>query len=72
MMSLATNDRLVIVGASLAGLRAAEALREEGFSGHLTLIDQDAFHPPVCFVVLLTILASLIGLLLAVYFILTV
>jgi putative membrane protein len=35
-------------------------------------IDRDAFHPPVHFVVLLTILASLIGLLLAVYLILTV
>ena len=35
-------------------------------------IDRDAFHPPVRFVVLLTILASLIGLLLAVYLILTV
>src|SRR5258708_23539260 len=30
--------RIVIVGASLAGLRAAEALREEGFTGSLTLI----------------------------------
>jgi putative membrane protein len=35
-------------------------------------IDRDAFHPPVRFVMLLTILASLIGLLLAVYLILTV
>lgn len=35
-------------------------------------IDRDAFHPPVRFVVLLTILASLIGLLLTVYLILTV
>ena len=35
-------------------------------------IDRDAFHPPVRFVVLLTILASLIGLLLAVYLILSV
>jgi putative membrane protein len=35
-------------------------------------IDRDTFHPPVRFVVLLTILASLIGLLLAVYLILTV
>jgi hypothetical protein len=26
-------DRVVIVGASLAGLRAAEALRDEGFTG---------------------------------------
>ena len=35
-------------------------------------IGRDAFHPPVRFVVLLTILASLICLLLAVYLILTV
>jgi len=35
-------------------------------------IDRDAFHPPVRFVVLLTILASLIGLLLVGYLILTV
>jgi putative membrane protein len=35
-------------------------------------IDRDAFNPPVRFVVLLTMLASLIGLLLAVYLILTV
>src|SRR5919112_1789080 len=32
------NGRIVIVGASLAGLRAAETLREEGFTGQLTLI----------------------------------
>ena len=30
------TGRLVIVGASLAGLRAAEGLRKEGFTGHLT------------------------------------
>ncbi len=35
-------------------------------------IDRDAFHPPVCFVLLLTILASLIGLLLVGYLLLTV
>lgn len=35
-------------------------------------IDKDAFHPPVRFVVLLTILASLIGLFLAEYVIFTV
>jgi len=37
-----------------------------------TAIDKEAFHPPVRFVVVLSILASLIGLLLAVYLVLTV
>jgi 3-phenylpropionate/trans-cinnamate dioxygenase ferredoxin reductase component len=45
MMSTATNGRLVIVGASLAGLRAVEALREEGFSGHLTIIGDETDAP---------------------------
>src|SRR5262245_24254854 len=40
-----TNGRMVIVGASLAGLRAAETLRREGFTGHLTLIGDEP-HPP--------------------------
>ena len=33
-----STGRIVIVGASLAGLRAAEALRNEGFTGPLTII----------------------------------
>ncbi|MEV8515667.1 FAD-dependent oxidoreductase [Dactylosporangium sp. NPDC051484] len=37
--------RIVIVGASLAGLRAAEALREEGYTGSLTLIDDEPHAP---------------------------
>ena len=41
----ATNGRVVIVGASLAGLRAAETLREEGFTGHLTLIGDEPHEP---------------------------
>jgi 3-phenylpropionate/trans-cinnamate dioxygenase ferredoxin reductase subunit len=36
---------VVIVGASLAGCRAAEALREEGFDGRVVLIGDEA-HPP--------------------------
>src|SRR2546421_12873001 len=44
-MSVATDGRVVIVGASLAGLRAGEALREEGFSGHLTIIGDEPDVP---------------------------
>jgi NADPH-dependent 2,4-dienoyl-CoA reductase/sulfur reductase-like enzyme len=37
--------RLVIVGASLAGMRAAQAARTKGFDGELTVIGAEA-HPP--------------------------
>ena len=39
------DGRIVIVGASLAGLRAAEALREAGFTGGLTLIGDEPYPP---------------------------
>ena len=40
-----TNARIVIVGASLAGLRAAETLRDEGFNGPLTIIGDEKQEP---------------------------
>jgi 3-phenylpropionate/trans-cinnamate dioxygenase ferredoxin reductase subunit len=43
--SFKSSGRIVIVGASLAGLRAAEALRKEGFSGHLTIIGDEPYEP---------------------------
>jgi NADPH-dependent 2,4-dienoyl-CoA reductase/sulfur reductase-like enzyme len=39
------NGQIVIVGASLAGLRAAEGLRNEGFSGSLTIIGDEPHEP---------------------------
>jgi NADPH-dependent 2,4-dienoyl-CoA reductase/sulfur reductase-like enzyme len=38
-------SRVVIVGASLAGLRAAQTLREEGYDGPVTLIGAEAHLP---------------------------
>lgn len=41
----APHTRVVVVGASLAGLRAAEALRGGGFAGRLTIVG-DEVHAP--------------------------
>lgn len=38
-------QRIVIVGASLAGLRAAEELRAQGFGGALDLIGAESHAP---------------------------
>ncbi|MFJ2667542.1 FAD-dependent oxidoreductase [Nocardia fluminea] len=38
-------EHLVVVGASLAGLRAVEAARRDGFQGRITLIGEEP-HPP--------------------------
>jgi NADPH-dependent 2,4-dienoyl-CoA reductase/sulfur reductase-like enzyme len=40
-----TPQRVVIVGASIAGLTAAENLRAEGFSGEIQLIGEEAHLP---------------------------
>lgn len=42
---MSTRRRIVVVGASLAGLRAAEALRDEGFEGTLTVVGAEPHLP---------------------------
>ncbi|MCX5611929.1 MULTISPECIES: NAD(P)/FAD-dependent oxidoreductase [unclassified Streptomyces] len=42
---LKRDGRIVVVGASLAGLRAAETMREKGFSGSLTMIGDEPYEP---------------------------
>jgi NADPH-dependent 2,4-dienoyl-CoA reductase/sulfur reductase-like enzyme len=39
-------QRISVVGASLAGLRSAEALRRLGFTGQLTLVGNEQHFPP--------------------------
>src|SRR5437660_1688893 len=43
--ALKENGRIAIVGASLAGLSAAETLRAEGFTGSLTVIGDEPYLP---------------------------
>ena len=42
---MTTDQSFVIVGASLAGAKAAETLREEGFDGRLMLIGAEPERP---------------------------
>ncbi|MFE5624867.1 NAD(P)/FAD-dependent oxidoreductase [Streptomyces virginiae] len=42
---LKRDGRIVVVGASLAGLRAAETLRDKGFAGTLTMIGEEPHEP---------------------------
>ncbi|WP_345127975.1 FAD-dependent oxidoreductase [Dactylosporangium darangshiense] len=39
------DGRIVIVGASLAGLRAAAVLRRDGFTGSLSMIGEEPYQP---------------------------
>jgi 3-phenylpropionate/trans-cinnamate dioxygenase ferredoxin reductase component len=43
--AMPSGPTFVIVGASLGGARAAEALRDEGFDGQIVLIGAEAHHP---------------------------
>ncbi|WP_066943991.1 NAD(P)/FAD-dependent oxidoreductase [Microtetraspora fusca] len=42
---MADISRIAVVGASLAGLRAVQTLRSEGFAGDITLIGEEAHRP---------------------------
>ncbi|MER5760216.1 FAD-dependent oxidoreductase [Streptomyces sp. NPDC002082] len=42
---LKRSGRIVVVGASLAGLRAAEVMREKGFAGTLTMVGDEPHQP---------------------------
>ena len=44
-MSIAETAGIVVVGASLAGLRGAEALRRNGYSGRLTIVGDEPYRP---------------------------
>jgi 3-phenylpropionate/trans-cinnamate dioxygenase ferredoxin reductase subunit len=42
---MSSIERIVIVGAGLAGARAAEALRKDGYEGSITLLGDEPEHP---------------------------
>ena len=44
-MAPTTLEHIVVVGGSLAGLRALEALRHDGFRGRLTLVGAESHEP---------------------------
>ncbi|WP_238258652.1 FAD-dependent oxidoreductase, partial [Methylobacterium gnaphalii] len=44
-MSAVDDPSIVIVGASLAGLRGAEALRDSGYTGPLTIVGDEPYRP---------------------------
>ena len=45
MASGSSSERVIAVGAGLAALRAAEAMREAGFSGPLTIVGDEPYRP---------------------------
>ncbi len=43
---MAELNEILVVGASLGGLRAVEAIRREGFTGSMTLVGDEEYFPP--------------------------
>src|SRR5688572_31879063 len=43
--AMSASERIVIVGAGHAGGRAAQALRQAGFAGALTLVGEEPYAP---------------------------
>src|SRR3546814_18750198 len=46
MPTMRSNDHIVVVGGSLAGLRSAQAMRREGHTGPLTIVSEEPHWPP--------------------------
>jgi 3-phenylpropionate/trans-cinnamate dioxygenase ferredoxin reductase component len=42
---LPRDGTVIVIGASLSGLRATETLREEGFTGKITLVGEELHLP---------------------------
>lgn len=42
---MGTPETVAIVGAGLAGAKTAEALRDEGFNGHITFVGEEVARP---------------------------
>ena len=45
VLTVVNNEAFVIIGASLGGASAAQALREEGFSGPIVLLGDETARP---------------------------
>lgn len=46
MWAVTSNEAVVVVGGSLAGLRSAQSLRREGHTGPLTIVSEEPHWPP--------------------------
>ena len=46
MSDVQSNEPVVVIGGSLAGLRSAQAMRREGHTGPLTIVSEEPHWPP--------------------------